>query len=406
MIGFCIYWLLSRTFRQAVQMRQVVRKHLNFQRDLLTREAVDHLENGIREMNRILYGRATRIQIRQAMSDLDSVASKWLKPYEFQGLRENVEVMLVVVALLMAFRTFFFQPMAIPTGSAQPTLYGIVVENLLAMENETGEEIEVPGRLHRWFLTWVKGETYYHVKAKNSGRFRALDGEPARLLPLVSRLRFSIGDEKQTIWFPPSLPGSNNFWSKAGVGRGKYYQEGDDILKIRVHSGDHLFVNRFVYNFRRPVRGDIIVFRSTGLEGQGLTPNTHYIKRLVALGAEEVTIGDDRRIRIDGEALDASHPGFEFIYDFNPDNPPEVNVYSGHVNNKIGRRYLNHSLAPLFDDEEMVFEVPEKHYLTFGDNTLNSRDSRYWGSIPREAVIGRSSFVFWPISERFGWHVK
>ena len=184
-----------------------------------------------------------------------------------------------------------------------------------------------------------------------------------------------------------------------------YFKKGEDILKVKVDSGDHLFVNRLIYNFRRPRRGETIVFRSTGLPG--LTANTHYIKRLVALGGEKVSIGDDRRIRIDGEALDASHPGFELVYDFDPDGPPRVSAYSGHVNNEIGRKYLNSSqLAPLFENEEAVYQVDPDHYMTFGDNTLNSRDSRAWGSIPREKVIGRSSFVFWPVTDRFGWHVR
>lgn len=38
-----------------------------------------------------------------------------------------------------------------------------------------------------------------------------------------------------------------------------------------------------------------------------------------------------------------------------------------------------------------------------GDNTLNSFDSRDWGDFPREKTIGRSCFVFWPITDRFGW---
>ena len=44
------------------------------------------------------------------------------------------------------------------------------------------------------------------------------------------------------------------------------------------------------------------------------------------------------------------------------------------------------------------------HYLMFGDNTVNSRDSREWGELPQQNVIGHSSFVYWPpLSPRFGW---
>jgi signal peptidase I len=56
--------------------------------------------------------------------------------------------------------------------------------------------------------------------------------------------------------------------------------------------------------------------------------------------------------------------------------------------------------------------VPPNQYIVMGDNTLNSSDSRYWGSFPRENVIGRSFMVYWPIgaqdgrSSRFGWGNK
>ncbi len=400
MIGFCWNWLKSKRFRGSVQIRHGVRKHLNFQRDLLSPAAIEALEGGMRRLTETLHDWPDRKRLDEETRALEAIASKWLKPYAFQGLRDNVEVLLVVVTLLMAFRTFFFQPMAIPTGSAQPTLYGIVVENL--KEKEATEQAEIPTGLSKWYHSWVRGESYFHVKARNDGLFRPKDTQPDRLFPMVSRLRFYIGEEMYTLWFPPAR---NGFWREAGLRTNMYFKKGEDILKVKVDSGDHLFVNRLIYNFRRPRRGETIVFRSTGLPG--LTANTHYIKRLVALGGEKVSIGDDRRIRIDGEALDASHPGFELVYDFDPDGPPRVSAYSGHVNNEIGRKYLNSSqLAPLFENEEAVYQVDPDHYMTFGDNTLNSRDSRAWGSIPREKVIGRSSFVFWPVTDRFGWHVR
>ncbi|HVY70804.1 MAG TPA: S26 family signal peptidase [Verrucomicrobiae bacterium] len=44
--------------------------------------------------------------------------------------------------------------------------------------------------------------------------------------------------------------------------------------------------------------------------------------------------------------------------------------------------------------------------MTFGDNTMNSMDSRYWGDFPRELVIGKYGFVFWPVTDRFGWGAR
>ena len=59
------------------------------------------------------------------MEKLEKAANKWLKPYPHAAWRENVEVLLVALAVAMGIRTFFLQPFKIPTGSMQPTLYGV-----------------------------------------------------------------------------------------------------------------------------------------------------------------------------------------------------------------------------------------------------------------------------------------
>ena len=184
-------------------------------------------------------------------------------------------------------------------------------------------------------------------------------------------------------------------------------RKGEEFIKLKVVSGDHLFVNRFIYNFRPPRRGEIIVFYSDHIPG--LIEETHYIKRLIARGGEHVRIGNDRHVYINGDRLDASIPGFENVYSFDPKRPPERDRYSGHVNNFIARQYGAGDLAPLFTDEKSEFVVRANHYLAFGDNTMNSKDGRDWGDFPRELVMGRASFVFWPIGDRdhapsrFGW---
>ena len=65
------------------------------------------------------------------MENLEKAANKWLKPYPNAAWRENVEVLLVALAVAMGIRTFFLQPFKIPTGSMQPTLFGVTSENLL-----------------------------------------------------------------------------------------------------------------------------------------------------------------------------------------------------------------------------------------------------------------------------------
>src|SRR3989454_9476031 len=123
--------------------------------------------------------------------------------------------------------------------------------------------------------------------------------------------------------------------------------KGEEFIKLKAVSGDHFFVNRFIYNFQPPHRGEIIVFYSDHIPG--LIEETHYIKRLIARGGEHVRIGNDRHVYISGDRLDASTPGFENVYSFDPKRPPERDHYSAHVNNTIAEMNgAGSNLAPLF----------------------------------------------------------
>jgi len=67
---------------------------------------------------------------------------------------------------------------------------------------------------------------------------------------------------------------------------------------MKVNAGDHLFVDRFTYNFRKPERGDIVVFETQGIPEEmrdrfGIPSNEFYIKRLVGLGGERLSLARD-----------------------------------------------------------------------------------------------------------------
>ena len=118
-------------------------------------------------------------------------------------------------------------------------------------------------------------------------------------------------------------------------------------------------------------------------------------------------IGDDRHTYINGRRLETNDYGFEHVFAFDPAKKPEQNVYSGHVNGTVWRWARDGAWGPTanFPDEKTEVTVRPGHYVCFGDNTMNSADSRYWGEpdFPQERVIGKSCFVFWPFTERWGW---
>jgi signal peptidase I len=289
-------------------------------------------------------------------------------------------------------------------------LWGIVPTSL-----RVNSEEEIPSAVRRWTVDkWWSGISYIHIVAREDGELRDFgDRSRSHRVPFWKRLRIpfwkfqtiTVGNESYTRIFPASFGTIQSLCAAAGdrLELGRFYRKGETIVKLKVVAGDHLFVNRMIYNFRSPHRGEIVVFSSEGM--RDLIQDTHYIKRLVALSGEAVRIGDDRHLVIDGKRLDAGTPGFENVYSFDPQKPPRRNEYSGHVNGTVGSRYpgYNRRNFQYFPDESTVFNVPEDHFLAIGDNTMNSHDGRAWGAVPQEKLVGRAGFVFWPVSDRFGW---
>lgn len=391
-------WFASRTVRHANTFRKHVQKLLHHQRDILAPQAVEAVQRGINDLRARLDEGADKPTLLKQMEDLEKVAQKWLKPYPHAAWRENIEVLLVALAVAMGIRTFCLQPFKIPTGSMQPTLFGVTSVNLL----ENPEE-KIPSGLER-IRQWFGGVSYVEVIAKEDGELLHV-GKPWRLLIFQIRQTLQVGNRTYNLWFPPDY-GGQTLEGRAGLRYRQFYRKGEPIVRLKVRAGDHLFVDRFTYNFRRPHRGEIIVFETKGIPEEQrnrarIPGDQFYIKRLVGLGGERIELGDDRHLVINGKRLDSSTPHFERIYSFDPASPPQDSRYSGHISSKHVRGQAGTSLY--FDERPAGVKIPEGHYMVMGDNTVNSLDSRAWGTFPEDYVIGRSFFVYWPITQRFGW---
>src|SRR5580692_4905087 len=117
-------WFFSQTVRNACAVRKHYRRLLASHCDLLSAEAIAAVQLKLDELSAaIREGHSGRINIKA--EELQFAAEKWIKPYPNAAWRENVEVLLVALAVAMGIRTFFLQPFKIPTGSMQPTLFGV-----------------------------------------------------------------------------------------------------------------------------------------------------------------------------------------------------------------------------------------------------------------------------------------
>jgi signal peptidase I len=390
-------WFLSGKVRQSFEVWKHFQKLFLAQRDILPPEGAAEVQKALDAVRESIDGKAPDAEVEARAVELEKVATRVLKPHPNANIRENVEVLLVAIAVAMAIRTFFLQPFKIPTGSMQPTLFGVEYEPLK----------EYPGFWTRVKDACIHGEFRHQWIAPADGQI--IDVGPSQhvarfinKLPVKVMYSGESAVKTETLWFTPDEDAKFRYLAQLGPGR--TFKKGEPIVSIIEVAGDHLFVNRVTYNFRRPRRGEIVVFKTKGIMHENMRQDQFYIKRLVGLGGERLSLGNDQHLRVNGQRLDASTPHFERVYTFQP--TPQYNHYFGHVNDYVAHR-LGLSLAPLYPDEKAEFMVPAEHYVVMGDNTLNSYDSRAWGAFPERNVIGKSFFVYWPISNhgtsRFGW---
>jgi signal peptidase I len=144
--------------------------------------------------------------------------------------------------------------------------------------------------------------------------------------------------------------------------------------------GDRLWVEKYAYWFNGPRRGDIVVFKSEGLNVPSLA-DQYYVKRVVGLPGDVLTIRDGRLCK---HGKPVSEPAV--LARMVITNPPGVNPP------------LLSDLDPTHPDRTKPgFLVPPGHYFVIGDNTGNSLDSRFWGTVPERNIIGRVSKLYWPL---------
>lgn len=392
----------GQSARRAAKLRRHIMRLYRAQRDLLAPASDAELSACLAQITAEL-GHPTSDDRLESLADrLTALSERWLVDTSRNRLREITEMVLIGLVIVASIRVFFLQPTSIPTGSMQPTLNGVRVVNLA--NNKVWKR--PASRLETLVELVFRGRSYYRVVAEDSGRILRIE-PPEPIAPLLDQFtlgykqRFLLGETWHTVWFVPEelppvqgVPQNEVLFAHARVDRKRVFLKGEEIINVVVLAGDRVLVDRLSYHFRKPRRGEIVVFTAHGI--RGLQPGTYYLKRLVGLGGERVCIGNDRHVVINGQRLDASTPGFEKVYSF--DGPAKEDEYSGHVNDRIAQRHRNPPglLAPRFPNETAAVRVRPGHCLVLGDNTLMSLDSRVWGDISETNIIGRVLCRYWP----------
>ncbi len=482
-----------RKLKKLVKHQLIEARHVrHYHEDIVEPEKIARLIEAEKETAELL--RQNELDALHVMSDeLENRMHEVNIPKKQQKTREYVEIVVVAVSVAMAFRAYFIQPFKIPTGSMQPSLNGITADH------------EPPGFMDKPFINQLQrftvGRNYVRVRARENGTLKqfiqcrycgAIVTEADKACTICKQY---AGLEEFRRPFPPGHPCRISHWEnmwhiikgdlpdetyvkvyytgfliKNQLNRpigieGEVYQinrdfktyvkPGDDIKKGQIlaegciMAGDHIFVDKMRYNFSKPKRGNVIVFKTDHISHLQIRTNTFYIKRCVGLPGETVAI-EPPFIKIDGECNLALRPIRGLIEDL----AQQTGLSTNRVAEAILRKTNNHvhflpneaktfqeQMAEIrermgIDEDEAVsllikrmiarrttredgyvgyrlesgsiLNTPQKtiklgqQYLPCGDNQDSSLDGRYFGGVRREDLIGPAWLVYWPFAAHWG----
>lgn len=145
-----------------------------------------------------------------------------------------------------------------------------------------------------------------------------------------------------------------------------FFVQGES-MQPNFHEGDYLLVNQLSYRFGKPARGDVIIFKAPP------EPDTNYIKRVIGLPGETVQLKDGRV-----QVINTKHPDGVLL-----DEP-----------------YIEPGLSTKEEAGGTHWDVGANQFFVLGDNREpgKSADSREWGLVPRDNIIGKTSLRVYPIA--------
>jgi signal peptidase I len=133
-------------------------------------------------------------------------------------------------------------------------------------------------------------------------------------------------------------------------------------MEPRLHNGELILVDKWTYLFHPPQRGDVIVFVAPP------QPSQDFVKRIIGVPGDRITIHNTIVI-VNGVTLNETY--------VDPANQGNIWAYKNVEN----------------------MPVPPNSYFVLGDDRIRSDDSRDWGFVPRQNIIGRAALIYWPLGQ-------
>jgi signal peptidase I len=394
--------------KRALDLIRMGDKVFHYRKDLLETGEIDALKQSTLDLEDLYRDRTVSAEAMEGaiLKQHEVLCKTGGAFYPNRFMSENIETVLVVAIVIIAFRIFFFQPFVIPTNSMYPSYAGMQPQWIAAEESP-------PNPIERGFIKLISGGTYYGVKAQDegllmipidprSGRilFKRVAGKKWGFMPThLNEYTLYVGKTPHVLRTPADFGADELLMKRMGEGErsivksGNHYlvhsgiqvRKGENVIHFILKMGDALFVNRMWYHFVRPKSGDAIVFRTENFMHRAGFPSTvgedkFYIKRLAGAPGDVLEVRDFQLLQNGFPASGAS--AFE-------SNATQEGEFPGYRNE--GLLTQGHS-----------YRVPEGHYFAMGDNSSNSKDSRYFGPVPKKDMIGAAAFIYYPFTRRWG----
>ena len=282
----------------------------------------------------------------------------------------------------------------------QPTLNGIICH---VNDPDEGQVYSKPGIMKKVWDKFSQGRTYVDITIPKGSKIEKFQEVTRFKFFTSTRIYFEDGNIEP---IKVGVPLKNLFQEKnrgglglrsaLNIGRSSNFINGeanahwvngnhlpiekDFVLRGYCDTGDQVLVNKMSYHFRRPSRGEVFVFNTKGIIGiGGGMKSQHYIKRLCGVP------GDELEIRQNGGPL--------------------------YVDGKLATEFGIVRVAEEYDGYTMTRRMPglpdrlglnkislkEQQYFALGDNSDDSADSRMWGTVPEQNLLGPGLMVYWPL---------
>jgi len=177
---------------------------------------------------------------------------------------------------------------------------------------------------------------------------------------------------------------------------------------LKIH--DRLLANKIIYKIRKPHRWEVVIFRYPE------NPKQYFVKRMTGLPGEEILIRNGKVV-VDGTPQTAPVLDLRMhhrtllhcdMFINGVPQPPPAYLTAQHPTSLY--YYGNEDITCFYSDGSIgdyssqgteygtirPVRVPENAYFVLGDNSINSRDSRYWGMVPQKNLVAKALFIFWP----------